>query len=246
MILNIKRFNSENTNPDKNKIDSFEINCNNLLNALIEVKTNFDSTLTFRCGCKSGICGSCAVKVNGVEKLACKTNIQNGDLIEPIKNSTIIKDLVVDVSHETLVIEKVIDTIKSDDNNIELNKDDIKKIDLQSNCILCNSCYSSCPVYDVNKDFLGPFALTRALRYVNDKRLINKGTILDSIQSSGIWDCTLCSACTLVCPQNIDPKADIMELQNISVQNGYTNPYTQNLDFNSFDNDFGGFNPNSF
>lgn len=246
MILNIKRFNSENTNPDKNKIDSFEINCNNLLNALIEVKTNFDSTLTFRCGCKSGICGSCAVKVNGVERLACKTNIQNGDLIEPIKNSTIIKDLVVDVSHETLVIEKVIDTIKSDDNNIELNKDDIKKIDLQSNCILCNSCYSSCPVYDVNKDFLGPFALTRALRYVNDKRLINKGTILDSIQSSGIWDCTLCSACTLVCPQNIDPKADIMELQNISVQNGYTNPYTQNLDFNSFDNDFGGFNPNSF
>lgn len=246
MILNIKRFNSENTNPDKNKIDSFEINCNNLLNALIEVKTNFDSTLTFRCGCKSGICGSCAVKVNGVEKLACKTNIQNGDLIEPIKNSTIIKDLVVDVSHETLVIEKVIDTIKSDDNNIELNKDDIKKIDLQSNCILCNSCYSSCPVYDVNKDFLGPFALTRALRYVNDKRLINKGTILDSIQSSGIWDCTLCSACTLVCPQNIDPKADIMQLQNISVQNGYTNPYTQNLDFNSFDNDFGGFNPNNF
>ena len=245
MILNIKRFNSENTNTEKNKVDSFEINSNNLLNGLIEVKTNFDSTLTFRCGCKSGICGSCAVKVNGVERLACKTNIQNNDLVEPIKNSSIIKDLVVDVSHETLLIQKVIDTIKSDD-NIELDKADIKKIDLQSNCILCNSCYSTCPIYDVNKDFLGPFALTRALRYVNDKRLINKGTILDSIQSSGIWDCTLCSACTLVCPQNIDPKADIMQLQNISVQNGYTNPYTQNLDFNSFDNDFGGFNPNSF
>jgi fumarate reductase iron-sulfur subunit len=244
MILNIKRFSTE--YPEKNSIDSFEITNVNLLKALVEIKTQQDSSLTFRCGCKSGVCGSCAVKVNGVERLACKTNIQNGDLIEPIKNSTIIKDLVVDVSHETLVIEKVIDTIKSDDNNIELNKDDIKKIDLQSNCILCNSCYSSCPVYHVNKDFLGPFALTRALRYVNDKRLINKGTILDSIQSSGIWDCTLCSACTLVCPQNIDPKADIMQLQNISVQNGYTNPYTQNLDFNSFDNDFGGFNPNSF
>jgi fumarate reductase iron-sulfur subunit len=244
MILNIKRFSTE--YPEKNSIDSFEITNVNLLKALVEIKTQQDSSLTFRCGCKSGVCGSCAVKVNGVERLACKTNIQNGDLIEPIKNSTIIKDLVVDVSHETLVIEKVIDTIKSDDNNIELNKDDIKKIDLQSNCILCNSCYSSCPVYHVNKDFLGPFALTRALRYVNDKRLINKGTILDSIQSSGIWDCTFCSACTLVCPQNIDSKADIMQLQNISVQNGYTNPYTQNLDFNSFDNDFGGFNPNSF
>ena len=243
MILNIKRFSTE--YPEKNSVDSFEITNVNLLKALIEIKTQQDSSLTFRCGCKSGVCGSCAVKVNGVERLACKTNIQNGDLIEPIKNSTIIKDLVVNVSHETLLIQKVIDTIKSYD-NIELDKADIKKIDLQSNCILCNSCYSSCPVYDINKDFLGPFALTRALRYVNDKRLINKGTILDSIQSSGIWDCTLCSACTLVCPQNIDPKADIMQLQNISVQNGYTNPYTQNLDFNSFDNDFGGFNPNSF
>ncbi len=245
MILNIKRFSTE--YPEKNSIDSFEITNVNLLKALVEIKTQQDSRLTFRCGCKSGVCGSCAVKVNGVERLACKTNIQNGDLIEPIKNSTIIKDLVVDVSHETLVIEKVIDTIKSDDNNIELNKDDIKKIDLQSNCILCNSCYSSCPVYDVNKDFLGPFALTRALRYVNDKRLINKGTILDSIQSNGIWDCTLCSACTLVCPQNIDPKGDIMQLQNISVQFGYSNPYKQDFGFDAnFEDDFGGFNPNSF
>jgi len=243
MKIKIKRFSKD--KPLENKVNHYNINEVNLLKALFEIKTTIDSTLTFRCGCKSGVCGSCAVRVNGVERLACKTNIQNGDLIEPIKNSTIIKDLVVDVSHETLLIQKVIDTIKSDD-NIELDKADIKKIDLQSNCILCNSCYSTCPIYDVNKDFLGPFALTRALRYVNDKRLINKGTILDSIQSSGIWDCTLCSACTLVCPQNIDPKADIMQLQNISVQNGYTNPYTQNLDFNSFDNDFGGFNPNSF
>lgn len=244
MILNIKRFSTEYL--EKNSIDSFEITNVNLLKALIEIKTQQDSSLTFRCGCKSGVCGSCAVRVNGVERLACKTNIQNCDFIEPIKNTTIIKDLVVNVSHETLLIKRINSSIVEDVKNDEVNQEDIKKIDLQSNCILCSSCYSSCPVYDINKDFLGPFALTRALRYVNDKRLINKGTILDSIQSSGIWDCTLCSACTLVCPQNIDPKADIMQLQNISVQNGYTNPYTQNLDFNSFNNDFGGFNPNSF
>lgn len=244
MILNIKRFSTE--YPEKNSVDSFEITNVNLLKALIEIKTQQDSSLTFRCGCKSGVCGSCAVRVNGVERLACKTNIQNGDFIEPIKNTTIIKDLVVNVSHETLLIKRINSSIVEDVKNDEVNQEDIKKIDLQSNCILCSSCYSSCPVYDVNNEFLGPFALTRALRYVNDKRLINKGTILDSIQSSGIWDCTLCSACTLVCPQNIDPKADIMQLQNISVQNGYTNPYTQNLDFNSFDNNFGGFNPNSF
>ena len=245
MILNIKRFSTE--YPEKNSINSFEITNTNLLKALVEIKTQQDSSLTFRCGCKSGVCGSCAVKVNGVERLACKTNIQNGDLIEPIKNSTIIKDLVVDVSHETLLLKRINSSIVEDIKNYEVNQEDIKKIDLQSNCILCSSCYSSCPVYDVNKEFLGPFALTRALRYVNDKRLTNKANILDSIQSNGIWDCTLCSACTLVCPQNIDPKGDIMQLQNISVQFGYSNPYKQDLGFDAnFEDDFGGFNPNSF
>jgi fumarate reductase iron-sulfur subunit len=215
-----------------------------LLNALIEIKIKKDSSLTFRSGCKSGVCGSCAIKVNGVEKLACKTTIQNDSLIEPIKNSKVIKDLVVDVSHETLLIEKAIESINKDTIN-KVNKDDIKKIDLQSNCILCNSCYSSCPIYSVNKEFLGPFALTRALRYINDKKLINKLSIVESIQLNGIWDCTLCSACTLVCPQSIDPKADIMQLQNISVQFGFSNPYQQNFDL-GFNDDFGGFNPNSF
>ena len=206
-----------------------------------------DSTITFRCSCKSGVCGSCAVRVNGVERLACKTNIENDDLIEPIKNSSVIKDLVVDVSHETLLIKKISTFINEDPIEIDINQEDIKKIDLQSNCILCNSCYSSCPVYDANKEFLGPFALTRALRYVNDKKLTNKVSIVDSIQLNGIWDCTLCSACTLVCPQNIDPKGDIMQLQNISVQFGYSNPYTQDFSFDSnFEDDFGGFNPNSF
>ena len=245
MILNIKRFSSE--HPNKNTIDSFEITNTNLLKTLIEIKTQQDSSLTFRCGCKSGVCGSWAVRVNGVERLACKTNIQNDDLIEPIKNSSVIKDLVVDVSHETLLIKKISTFIKVEDNKKNINQEDIKKIDLQSNCILCNSCYSSCPVYDLNKEFLGHFALTRALRYVNDKRLTNKANILDSIQSNGIWDCTLCSACTLVCPQNIDPKGDIMQLQNISVQFGYSNPYKHDFGFDAnFEDDFGGFNPNSF
>ena len=244
MNIKIIRFNSELTNP--NFISEYQVNKSNLLQALIEIKTINDNSLTFRCGCKSGVCGSCAVRVNGIEKLACKTIINENDLIEPIKNSHIIKDLVVDVSHETSLIAKMGLSIDTDNDINKVAQEDVKKIDLQSNCILCNSCYSSCPVYELNKEFLGPFALTRAIRYVNDKKLVNKATILDSIQTNGIWDCTLCSACTLVCPQGIDPKADIMQLQNISVQNGYSNPYTQNLDFNSFEDDFGGFNPNGF
>ncbi len=244
MKIKIIRFNSELATP--NFASEYTINKSNLLQSLIEIKTKNDNSLAFRCGCKSGVCGSCAVRVNGVEKLACKTIINENDLIEPIKNSHIIKDLVVDVSHETSLIAKMGLSIDTDNDINKVAQEDVKKIDLQSNCILCNSCYSSCPVYELNKEFLGPFALTRAIRYVNDKKLVNKATILDSIQTNGIWDCTLCSACTLVCPQGIDPKADIMQLQNISVQNGYLNPYTQNLDFNSFEVDFGGFNPNGF
>lgn len=244
MIINIKRFNKEKS--PQESIDKFEVENTNLLKALIEIKTQKDNSLTFRCGCKSGVCGSCAIRVNGVEKLACKTNISQNDLIEPLKNSNIVKDLVVNVSHETLLIKKTKSYI-SEIEEFNISQKDIKNIDLQSNCILCNSCYSSCPVYDVNKEFLGPFALTRALRYVNDKKNAHSLDIVDSIQSNGIWDCTLCSACTLVCPQGIDPKADIMQLQNISVQNGYSNPYTQTMDFGmDFNDDFSGFNPNGF
>lgn len=244
MIINIKRFNKEKS--PQESIDTFEVENTNLLKALIEIKTKKDNSLTFRCGCKSGVCGSCAIRVNGVEKLACKTNISQNDLIEALKNSNILKDLVVNVSHETLLIEKTKSYISKIE-EFNISQKDIKNIDLQSNCILCNSCYSSCPVYDVNKEFLGPFALTRALRYVNDKKNAHSLDIVDSIQSNGIWDCTLCSACTLVCPQGIDPKADIMQLQNISVQNGYDNPNMQTFAYGTnFDDDFGGFNPNGF
>lgn len=243
MKIKIIRFNSELATP--NFASEYTINKSNLLQSLIEIKTKNDNSLAFRCGCKSGVCGSCAVRVNGVEKLACKTIINENDLIEPIKNSHIIKDLVVDVSHETFLIAKMGLSIDTDNDINKVAQEDVKKIDLQSNCILCNICYSACPIYDVNKEFLGPFALSRALRYVNDKKLSNKLNILDSIQLNGIWDCILCSSCTLVCPQNIDSKADIMQLQNISVQNGYSNPTVNNFDLN-FSDDFGGFNPNGF
>ncbi len=243
MKINIRRFNKELSN--ESTITKYEVNNTNLLKALIEIKEEIDSSLSFRCGCKSGVCGSCAVKVNGVERLACKVFIKEDDLIKPLKNIEVIKDLIVNVSHETLLINKTKSYINKNSNK-EIKQENIEKIDLQSNCILCNSCFSSCPVYDVKDSFIGPFALSRALRYVNDEKLESNDEIISSIQTDGIWDCTLCSACTLVCPQGIDPKADIIQLQNISVQKGYTNPNFQNFSFD-FNDDFGGgFNPNGF
>ncbi|CAM3929842.1 succinate dehydrogenase/fumarate reductase iron-sulfur subunit [Arcobacter cloacae] len=242
MKIKIKRYNQELI--EKNSIDEFEVSNSNLLKALIEIKQYNDSTLTFRCGCKSGVCGSCAIKVNGIERLACRTKINQNDLIESLSNINIIKDLVIDVSHETFLLDKVKSFIDINSNK-DINQEDIEKIDLQSNCILCNSCYSSCPIYSVNRDFIGPFALTRALRYVDDKKLEDKKEILNNIQTDGIWDCTLCGACSLVCPQSIDPKADILRLQSISFQEGFSNPNLNNFNMN-FDYEFDGFNPNGF
>jgi len=170
---------------------SIEEKVDTILSVLKHIKSTQNQELTFRSGCKSGVCGSCAVVVNGVERLACTTICNNGDDIQPIKNSTVIKDLVVDMSHESKRLEDATGYLntKSDEDILQVDE---KIIDVQSNCILCHSCYSSCPVYEVNSDFLGPFALTRAFRYINDKKENDVKPHVDAIQANGVWDCTLC------------------------------------------------------
>jgi fumarate reductase iron-sulfur subunit len=221
-----------------NKSYSIEQKVTNLLNILVHIKETQNQSLSFRSGCKSGVCGSCAVVVNGIETLACKTNIKNNDTVSPLKNMTIIKDLVVDTSIQQTIFKKAKAQLQ-ELNNVDILSEDEKVIDRESNCILCNSCYSSCPVYEVNKNFIGPFALIRAYRYVEDKKENNKKSIIDSIQDNGIFSCTLCGNCNMVCPAGIDIKSDIMKLQNKSIQFGYQNPNFAVQDFS-----FGGFNPN--
>ena len=217
----------------------------NLLSILLLIKTTQNNSLSFRSGCRSGVCGSCAVVVNGVEKLSCKTTVKSNDIVAPLKNSRIIKDLIVDLSNQDkfLTESKAFLEKKSD---LAITIEDEKKIDISTNCILCNSCFSSCPVYEVNADFLGPFALARVYRYTNDKKESIIQSKIDTIQTNGIWDCTLCGNCSMVCPAHIDIKNDIMQLRNKSAQLGYNDPnmttfnsgFDTNLDF--------GFNPNGF
>lgn len=245
MKIKIIRFDI-NKQPQQNEVE-YEVSHNRLLDALNEIKAKQDNSLTFRQGCGSGVCGSCAVRVNGVERLACKTHINEHDVVEPIKYTNVIRDLVVDLTHQATLLHQA-KAFLHEYQNVEISKKDEKAIDVQSNCILCQSCFSSCPVYEVNKDFLGPYVLTRVLRYVNDKKEKNILEKLAAIQSNGIWDCTLCGNCTMVCPQFIDPKTDILNLRTKSYQNGYTDP---NLSLNTgFDANFGsgdfGFNPNGF
>jgi len=123
-----------------------------------------------------------------------------------------------------------------------LTPKDEKFTETQTDCILCDSCYSACPVYAINPEFLGPFALTRAYRYSVDKRENDVKALVDTVQNNGVWDCTLCGECTLACPKGIDPKMDITMLRGESLNHGYTDPSFTNQSFGT--PDFG-FDPNA-
>ncbi len=195
-----------------------------LLEALEEIKTTLDATLSFSSGCRSSVCGSCAMRVNDKEVLACSYKLQEGDVITPLKNVPLIRDLVVnmDKAYETNAKAKA--WLSSYNTQATLTHEDEKMNALQSDCILCGSCYSACPVYEVNGEFLGPFALTRVWKYVSDKREANTQEKIKTIQTNGVWDCTLCDGCTLVCPQGISSKADIEKLRVKSTMAGFSDP----------------------
>jgi len=194
-----------------------------LLFALTDIKSTQDATLTFTAGCRSSVCGTCAVRVNGKEELACAYKVQDGDIVEPLNYHPILRDLKVDKNKakETLVKSSA---WLHDFQEATLTHKDEKFTETQTDCILCNSCYSACPVYAVMPDFLGPFALTRAYRYSVDKHEKNVKGIIDNVQTNGIWDCTLCGECTLACPKGIDPKMDITMLRGKSLQHGHKDP----------------------
>ncbi|MFT5835830.1 MAG: succinate dehydrogenase / fumarate reductase iron-sulfur subunit [Sulfurimonas sp.] len=201
-----------------------DIQDSTLLNVLQMIKITQDATLTYSSGCKSSVCGSCSMRVNGREILACAYKVQDGDLIEPLKNVPIIRDLVVDMEKALSFNEKAKAWQHTLNPSIKLSKENEKINEIQSNCILCGACYSACPVYAVNEEFIGPFSLTRVWRYVSDVREQNANEKIEVIQTNGIWDCTLCNECTLVCPQDISSKADIEKLRSKSAILGYNDP----------------------
>lgn len=207
-----------------------------LLEVLNEIKTKQDSSLTYASGCRSSVCGSCSMRVNGREVLACAYKVQDGDLVEPMKNSPVIRDLVVDMDRAYSFNAKAKAWQNSLSPSTNLTQENEKINEIQSDCILCGSCYSACPVYAVNEEFIGPFSLTRVWRYVSDVREKDSSEKINTIQTNGIWDCTLCNECTLVCPQDISSKADIEKLRSKSAMSGYSDPNFAS----SFGGGFGG------
>ena len=225
------------TNKQQSYIQDFDIPFEDitLLQTLEYIKSNIDSTLSFESNCRSGVCGSCALRVNKKEVLSCSYKIQKNDLIEPlnIKNYSVLKDLIIIPDNINFNNIKLLHLTQ--DKYIKYT--DLQQIEKATECINCTSCQSSCPIYEVNGDFLAPFLQVKFLRYIDS----NKHNI-DQIQSNAIWDCTMCGNCNMVCPAKIDIKGNIMKLRTLSIQQGFNDPNMMN---NSFNLDFG-FNPNSY
>lgn len=229
MKIKIKRY-DKTTNPQGSVVKYAIPEELTLLEALQHIKATIDSTLSFRAGCRSGICGTCSVRVNGKEHLACGYIPQEGDLVEPLNYHEVKRDLIVDKEGAQDTLRRSTAWLHQSQ-KATISIADEKRTELQSDCILCSICYSACPVLAVNSDFLGPFALTRVYRYTADSRETDIKSAIDNIQLNGVWDCTLCGECTAVCPQGIDPKMDITMLRGTSSQYGYMDPNFVTMDF---------------
>lgn len=218
---------------DKNFVEySVDVENVTLLEILNKIKSEQDSSLTFSSGCRSSVCGSCAMRVNEVEVLACSYKVQDGDRIQALKNVKVIRDLVVDLDKAYAFNAQSKSWLSELNSEAVITHETQHINEVQSDCILCGSCYSACPVYSVNEEFLGPFALTRVWKYVSDKREKSTREKIDIIQDNGVWDCTLCNGCTVVCPQGISSKADIEKLRVKSTMAGYSDPsFAQSFGF---------------
>ena len=224
MLVKVKKYNTEAKVSEETVEYEVPLVNPTLLEALNYIKRTLDPSLSYAAGCRSGVCGSCAVRVNGTEELSCAYKVCDGDTIEPLKNVPVIRDLVVD-AQKMMKFNQVAKAWSSKNSGIQVVTEKEAEVnEVQSDCILCGACFSACPVYAVNEDFIGPFALTRSWRYVSDSREQDKQEKIEAIQSNGIWDCTLCNECVPVCPQGIAPKQDISMLRSKAGIMGFMDP----------------------
>ena len=225
----IYRFDPEgDENP---RLDSYTIDLDRcgpmVLDALIKIKNEVDATLTFRRSCREGICGSCAMNIDGVNDLACTKAIADvrGDVrIYPLPHLPVIKDLVPDLSNFYAQYASVKPWLQTrtpppPDRERLQSKEDQEKIDRPSACILCACCSASCPSYWWNGDrYLGPAALLAAYRWIIDSRDDATGERLDDLEDPfRLYRCHTIMNCAEACPKDLNPARAIAEIKKLIV-----------------------------
>jgi succinate dehydrogenase / fumarate reductase iron-sulfur subunit len=221
----IYRFDPEATG--KPRVDTYEVDMAScgpmVLDALIKIKNEIDPTLTFRRSCREGICGSCAMNIDGANTLACiKSNKEiKGDVkIYPLPHMPVIKDLVPDLTNFYAQYASVKPWLQTrtpappDQERLQ-SKEDQEKIDRPSACILCACCSTSCPSYWWNGDkYLGPAALLAAYRWIIDTRDEATGERLDELEDPfKLYRCHTIMNCVEACPKDLNPARAIAEIK---------------------------------
>ena len=232
-VEKIVEFKISRFNPDSKKsyVSTFKVPIRKgttILDALMYIKDNLDETLTFRHSCRMGICGSCAVNINGKPMLACYTQVLHLEAdsltIEPLANMPVIKDLVVDIQpffDEYNKIRNIL--IKPEEelkkpNEFTQSPAELAKFWDFTLCIKCSICYSACPAA-IDEKFLGPASLTANYRFVADSRDQGCPGRLKPM-ADNVWLCTQCNSCTLFCPKLVGCANAIVDDHSLLVEAG--------------------------
>ena len=237
--LSVRRFNPDAAQPAPYS-QEYQLDLEDsatVLDGLIKLREEVDGTLALRCSCRSAICGSCAMRINGHATLACNTKIVDampGEgkpiVVEPVENMQVIKDLVVDFTSFWDKVRDVEPWLQPEGpapehEYLASNESMLHLADVMG-CIMCGACVSDCTVLEVDPNFLGPAALAKAYRFVADPRDdADKSRLGNLNEYGGVWDCTRCMQCVEVCPKGVDPMGRIMALRDKAMEAGYTKTY---------------------
>jgi succinate dehydrogenase / fumarate reductase iron-sulfur subunit len=222
IILKIRRFDPE--RDEEPHWERYEVPTepgDRLLDALHWVKWQKDGSLTFRRSCAHGVCGSDAMRVNGVNRLACKILVKDlGDeiMVEPIKGLPVEKDLIVDMEpffEAYRAVQPWLQTEGHDPTRERLQSaEDRARFDDTTKCILCAACTTSCPVFWNDGAYFGPAAIVNAHRFIFDSRDAGAEERLEILnEREGVWRCRTTFNCTDACPRGIQVTKAIQEVK---------------------------------
>ncbi|WP_425830355.1 succinate dehydrogenase iron-sulfur subunit [Streptomyces fractus] len=224
ITLRVRRFNSEVS--DEANWQDFQLEMDpkeRVLDALHKIKWEQDGTLTFRRSCAHGICGSDAMRINGKNRLACKTllkdiNPEKPITVEAIKGLTVLKDLVVDMDPFFQAYRDVMPFLVTTGNEPTRERhqsdEDRARFDDTTKCILCAACTSSCPVFWNDGQYFGPAAIVNAHRFIFDSRDEAGEQRLEILNDrDGVWRCRTTFNCTDACPRGIEVTKAIQEVK---------------------------------
>ena len=229
--LKIERYDPD---TDQGRLQEFTVDAPEtatLLDVLDVVKDTVDGSVTYRKSCRMAVCGSCGMRMDGAAVLACKTPMaplaEEGrvPVISPMGNLPVIKDLVVDMDPFWAKFKAVKPWLEEDDRppvkEWRVQQEELDRVMTEALCIQCGCCVSECNSMEADPDFLGPAALAKAARFVNDVRDRGGKSRLEIYNGPhGVWDCTRCYFCNQRCPKGVHPRDAIAKVGAAIYQEG--------------------------